>query len=398
MEKSISILLKSIIGGILLFTMFVGIFLWSSDTVLAADADIAINETTFPDAAFRAYISEQVDKNKDGMLSPTEIALESTLFIGEKGIANLQGIEYFTALTSLYCSSNNLITLDLSSNIALTLLFCDNNRLNSLNVSKCVNLAALHCFKNNLNTLDISNNTKLEMLRCNDNLLTSLDISKNKNLHALDCSNNKLTVLDVGNNPLLASLTCFGNQLVSEEAVVGLNKSVTEEYYFEPKPQRPISSQPVPQAPLPPVTPGAVQTALPTSATVVVNGDVISFDAYNINGNNYFKLRDIALVLIGSSKQFEVGWDAAANAIALISNRAYTKVGGEMAKRGTENKQALPTTSKIYLDSVEVFFTAFNISGNNYFKLRDIGKTFNFGVDWEESTLTVIIDTSKIYI
>lgn len=38
-------------------------------------------------------------------------------------------------------------------------------------------------------------------------------------------------------------------------------------------------------------------TAKPTSSTVLINGKSFSFEAYNINGSNYFKLRDIAKAL-----------------------------------------------------------------------------------------------------
>jgi hypothetical protein len=50
-----------------------------------------------------------------------------------------------------------------------------------------------------------------------------------------------------------------------------------------------------------------------------VNGQSVAFNAYNIDGNNYFKLRDLAYALNGTEKQFEVGWDGAANAISLTS-------------------------------------------------------------------------------
>lgn len=44
----------------------------------------------------------------------------------------------------------------------------------------------------------------------------------------------------------------------------------------------------------------------PTASKVSVNGKDVSFEAYNIEGNNYFKLRDLAKALTGSNKQFEV--------------------------------------------------------------------------------------------
>jgi len=135
--------------------------------------------------------------------------------------------------------------------------------------------------------------------------------------------------------------------------------------------------------------------AKPTASTVLVNGKNVAFDAYNINSNNYFKLRDLAFILSGTEKQFEIGWDGANNAIVLTRGKPYTKVGGEMTGKGIGNKTPAPTNSKIYLDGKEVSFTAYSIEGNNYFKLRDIGQSFNFVVDWDDAMNSIIIDTSE---
>jgi hypothetical protein len=137
--------------------------------------------------------------------------------------------------------------------------------------------------------------------------------------------------------------------------------------------------------------------ATPTASEVLVNGERGSFDAYNIDGSNYFKLRDLAYVMNGTEKRFEVGWDGANNAIALTSGKPYTSVGGEMTGKGTGEKIPNATTSKITLNGDEVSFTAYNIDGNNYFKLRDIGETFDFGVTWDGARNTIVIDTSKGY-
>jgi len=137
--------------------------------------------------------------------------------------------------------------------------------------------------------------------------------------------------------------------------------------------------------------------AKPTASRVLVNGENVQFDAYNINGNNYFKLRDIAFVLNGTAKQFNVVWDGANNAISLTSGQQYTVVGGEMTGKGVGDKKPTPTNSKIIMDGKEVQFTAYNIEGNNYFKLRDIGAAFDFGVDWDGMNNTIVIDTSKGY-
>lgn len=138
--------------------------------------------------------------------------------------------------------------------------------------------------------------------------------------------------------------------------------------------------------------------AAPTSSKVYVDGVQKSFDAYNINGNNYFKLRDLAMVLNGSGKQFEVKWDATKNAVNLIPNEAYTPVGGEMARiNNPVITKAVLSASRIYIDGQVKALTAYNINGNNYFKLRDIAKVFDFGLTWDEKTSSISIDTNKSY-
>lgn len=140
-----------------------------------------------------------------------------------------------------------------------------------------------------------------------------------------------------------------------------------------------------------------VLTATPTASTVLLNGQNVAFDAYVINGNNYFKLRDLAYALSGTGKQFEVSWDGAANAIAMTSGQPYTPVGGELASKGTGAQTPVPNKSKVYLDGTEISLTAYTIQGNNYFKLRDLGAALDFCVEWDGANNTVVIDTARGY-
>jgi hypothetical protein len=126
---------------------------------------------------------------------------------------------------------------------------------------------------------------------------------------------------------------------------------------------------------------------------VFVNGEEQSFEAYNIDGSNYFKLRDLAFVLNGTNKQFEVGFDSVTNAIALTSNTPYTAAGGEMALGNGQAKQALPAASQIYLDGNELSLTAYNIDGNNFFKLVDLMEALNIGVTFDRTTGNIGINT-----
>lgn len=141
--------------------------------------------------------------------------------------------------------------------------------------------------------------------------------------------------------------------------------------------------------------------AVPTNSRLVINGQEFGLKAYNIKGNNYFKLRDLAAVLSGTEKQFDVTFDNGKNAINLISNRSYTISNNEavidMSIGNGAQQEAILNTAKIYIDGIEVKLTAYTINGNNYFKLRDIGQVFNIGIIWDGHTSSIVINTSEGY-
>ena len=147
-----------------------------------------------------------------------------------------------------------------------------------------------------------------------------------------------------------------------------------------------------------PVTPpAATQTVYPTPSTVYVNGEATAFEAYIIDGANYFKLRDLATALSGTEKQFEVGYDEVTRAITLTSGKPYTAVGGEMALGDGNTKTANPTASHIYLDGVELNLTVYIIEGSNYFKLRDLMQAIDVYVGYNEETRAITLDTGYGY-
>lgn len=134
------------------------------------------------------------------------------------------------------------------------------------------------------------------------------------------------------------------------------------------------------------------------TARVLVDGKEVAFNAYEIAGNNYFKLRDLAMALNGSAKQFEVSWDEAAGAIALTSNTTYTVEGGELTLGDGADKTAKASTASVAKDGTALSLTAYEIADNNYFKLRDVAKAFDVGIGWDEATQTITVDTAASYV
>lgn len=138
--------------------------------------------------------------------------------------------------------------------------------------------------------------------------------------------------------------------------------------------------------------------AVASDIKVTIDGIPVQFPAYNINDNNYFKLRDIAYALNTTEKKFGVTWDQDKQAINLLNGKPYEAIGGELAKEdGTKVTTGILSTAKIYLDGKEVKLTAYTINDYNYFKLRDIGETFNFATDWNNDTRTITIKTNESY-
>ena len=120
-----------------------------------------------------------------------------------------------TALTYLNCSSNGMTSLNVSTCSVLTTLNCWDNSLTNLDVSANTALTYLSCQDNQISTLDVSGNTALFMLECQYNQLTSLDLSVCTALTTLNCSGNPLTNLDVSVCTALTTLNCSGNDLTN---------------------------------------------------------------------------------------------------------------------------------------------------------------------------------------
>jgi hypothetical protein len=139
-------------------------------------------------------------------------------------------------------------------------------------------------------------------------------------------------------------------------------------------------------------------TASPTASTVKINKAIVAFEAYNISGNNYFKLRDVAMALMQTEKRFSVYYDSTKNKIEITMSESYIPVGGELSISGKQTAvQAAATSSDVFLRGKKINLTAYNIGGNNYFKLRDIAAAINFSVIYDSKTNTVVIDTTREY-
>lgn len=140
-----------------------------------------------------------------------------------------------------------------------------------------------------------------------------------------------------------------------------------------------------------------VTVANPTNSNILVDGQKVEFEAYNINGENYFKLRDLAFVLNGTPKQFAVDYDSKNDAILLSSGKPYKPVGGELSKGQGGSRTPSNVASRLCKDGRQFYLTSYKIGGNNFFKLRDIAAVFDIGIGWDGATKTITISSGEGY-
>ncbi len=81
------------------------------------------------------------------------------------------------------------------------------------------------------------------------------------------------------------------------------------------------------------VTAGGYANRVPHRVNSFANNVPKAFEAYNIQGNNYFKLRDLAHVLNGTTKQFNVGYDNTTKAITIVTGQPYIPAESEIKRR-----------------------------------------------------------------
>lgn len=122
------------------------------------------------------------------------------------------------------------------------------------------------------------------------------------------------------------------------------------------------------------------------------NGQSELFDVpmYSIEGSNYIKLRDLAVLLDTTGVPFECGWNSERETVELTTGRSYTRIGGEWTDL-EENPEVKPSASSVLLNGEPVTLSGYNLNNNNFYKLRDLGRALNIAVYWDHSQERVVV-------
>lgn len=136
----------------------------------------------------------------------------------------------------------------------------------------------------------------------------------------------------------------------------------------------------------------ASSSASRTDASLFLNDSRVSIGGYNIDGSNYFRIRDLAKAFNGTSASFEVVWNASASQVELLTGQPYT---GEEEDRTAQSLKAtaVPSQAQLMVDGQTVDVTAYNIGGSNYYKLRDLSGLLGYEVFWLEEENSICLYT-----
>lgn len=133
-----------------------------------------------------------------------------------------------------------------------------------------------------------------------------------------------------------------------------------------------------------------------SSQSIVLDGKDTGIKGYNIEDNNYFKLRDVAALLDGKDAEFSVSYDQERETVIINSKSDYTKTDSDLSPLKDTDSKIKKSLHNIIVNGVRHSLNVYTIDGYNYFKLRELGQTIGFVVDYDQKNNKVTIDSRAI--
>lgn len=180
--------------------------------------------------------SVAVDANGDGEIQVSEAQNIKVLKIISPSstlqLSSVEEISYFSNLTKLNFSENNLSAIDLSGLNSLEEINLTKNKVASIDVPHLTNLRSLMIQNNLLTSLDVSDKTGLQLLFCDYNPLTNLDLANTTALESLSCTATSLTKIDMSDSPVRMFVCSLNPSLESLNVNNGTISSSNDVWYF----------------------------------------------------------------------------------------------------------------------------------------------------------------------
>ena len=124
--------------------------------------------------------------------------------------------------------------------------------------------------------------------------------------------------------------------------------------------------------------------AVKNTKKVTLDGEEVMVGAYDVEGYNYLKLRDVAAILNGKKCQFDVGYDKPTKLITVELAKGYEKVEGDLVEIKDEKAKAIISVKKILVNGEEKEVKTALINEYNYMQLRDLGSLVGLNVGYDK--------------
>ena len=148
-------------------------------------------------------------------------------------------------------------------------------------------------------------------------------------------------------------------------------------------------------------TPAKYAIAKPVVQNVVLDGHQTVMECYNIDGYNYFRLRDVAEQVTEYIEDpyyhFSVRYNVDGGFVVLERQKAYVQTANSKKYSvGTADKVGTLSDDRVMFGNLNGIyrFKGYKVDGYNFYKLRDLARDLEMNVDWDEETETIILTSN----
>lgn len=126
-----------------------------------------------------------------------------------------------------------------------------------------------------------------------------------------------------------------------------------------------------------------------------VNGQSLNVVNYTINGQAYYRIRDIAGLLKNTAKRFNIEYDKEKNEVIINKDKNYINENKFVIYEDSD--VAIKSKSKLRYENNMIELESYNIKGYNYYRIEDIAELLKFIMEYEISPKSIVINTNEKY-
>ncbi len=125
------------------------------------------------------------------------------------------------------------------------------------------------------------------------------------------------------------------------------------------------------------------------SIKVIIDGKESELKGYNIEGSNYFKLRDIAAVLADTDSKFSINYNKEKRVIDIENGKDYKKLNTDLSTLNPKIGDKSQNNQDLIIDGKDISIMGYNIDGYNFLKLEDLSKHIKYNLELKDNVMEI---------